>query len=87
MLFCYFLFHSMHVIIYKKDIFDEAIDSLCTQNTHHHALCIIHYHIYAFFNLSFTALNIFLLCSEIILLVFEQCIMHKENPYSTQIPV
>ena len=29
-------------IIYKKDIFDKAIDSLCTQNTHHRALYIVH---------------------------------------------
>ena len=77
----------MHVIIYKKDIFDEAIDSLCTQNIHYNALCMVHYHIYAFLNLPFTALNIFLLYSDIPLLIFEQCIMHKENPYSTQIPV
>lgn len=87
MLSCRFLFHSMHIIIYKKDIFDEAIDSLCTQNTHHHALCIVHYHIYAFLNLPSTALNIFLLYSDILLLVLKQFIIHKENPYSTQIPV
>ena len=74
-------------IIYKKDAFDKAIGSLCTQNTHHHALCIVHYHIYAFLNLPSTALNIFLLCSDILLLILKQFIMHKENPYSTQIPV
>ena len=87
MLSCCFLFHSMHVIIYKKDIFDKALASLCVQNTHRHALCIVHYHIYAFLNLPSTALNIFLLYSDIFLLVFEQFIIHKENPYSTQIPV
>ena len=39
-----------------------------------------------FLNLPSTALNIFLLCSEILLIVFGQFIMHKENPYGTQIP-
>ena len=42
----YFLFHSMHVIIYKKDIFDKVIDSLCVQNIHYDALCIVHERIY-----------------------------------------
>lgn len=46
MLSCCFLFHSMHVIIYKKDIFDEVIDSLCTQYAHHHTLYIVHERIY-----------------------------------------
>lgn len=73
-------------IIYKKDAFDKAINSLCTQNTHHHTLCIVHYHIYAFLNLPFTALNIFLLYSDIPSLVFEQFIMRKENLYSAQTP-
>lgn len=38
-------------------------------------------------NLPFTTLNIFLLYSDILLLVLKQFIMHKESPYSTQIPV
>jgi len=33
-------------IIYKKDAFDKAIGSLCTQNAHHHTLCIVHERIY-----------------------------------------
>ena len=43
----YYLFACvMCGIIYKKDIFDEVIDSLCTQNAHHHTLCIVHERIY-----------------------------------------
>ena len=36
----------IHSIIYKKDIFDKAINSLCVQNIHYDALCIVHERIY-----------------------------------------
>lgn len=84
----YYLFACvMCGIIYKKDIFDKSINSLCTQNIHYDTLCIVHYHIYAFLNLPSITLNIFLLYSDIPSLIFEQCIMHKENPYSAQTPL
>lgn len=63
------------------------------QSTHfaHKILITIPYvqyivHLYSL-NLPFTNLNILLLYSDILLLTLKQFIIHKENPYSTQIPL